>query len=153
MEEDLNAKKKRRGQKHYGRKMTLSKRETHLPSSQETSFSFVSRNGKEIFVEASYWKDIIFRSSKEFSAHKHPFSLYQYRLRDAAGKLLYSRPLWLVAFGGWREELSLEDCFYHYQGRYDIEHFFRFGKNNVDKTTHFENNNIETHHTCFLGET
>ena len=29
------------------------------------------------------------------------------------------------------QEISVEEYFTHYQDRYDIEHFFRFGKNNL----------------------
>ena len=46
----------------------------------------------------------------------------------AEGKAVFKRPLWLAVVGEQRHQLSLEDCYQHYLSRYDIEHFFRFGK-------------------------
>ena len=142
---DPSQKKKRGGQKHYGRKMSLDKPETYFKTNQTSTFSFINRKGKEIFVEAKEWKNLVFRGKQKFSGYNYPFSLLQYRLRDSEGKLLYSRPLWLAVVGDWREEISVEEYFSHYQDRYDIEHFFRFGKNNLlldqyqsPETTHEE---------------
>ena len=44
---------------------------------------------------------------------------------------MFSRPLWLTAAGKRRLELSLLDIFSSYRQRFDIEHFFRFGKNRL----------------------
>jgi len=45
-----------------------------------------------------------------------------------SGELLFKRPLWLIAAGARRCELSLLDIFNSYRQRFDLEHFFRFGK-------------------------
>ena len=36
--------------------------------------------------------------------------------------------MWLIVIGERRHELSLSDIYHAYEQRYDLEHFFRFGK-------------------------
>ena len=50
---------------------------------------------------------------------------------SSSGKLLYARPMWLIVSGKRRNELSLEDIYKIYCQRFDIEHFFKFGKNKL----------------------
>lgn len=47
---------------------------------------------------------------------------------DHQNKPVFKRPLWLAVFGKRRHEISLADVYQNYIFRYDIEHFFRFGK-------------------------
>jgi hypothetical protein len=44
------------------------------------------------------------------------------------GTALYKKPLWLMVTGARRQELSLAEIADSYFRRFDIEHFFRFGK-------------------------
>ena len=44
---------------------------------------------------------------------------------------MYKRPLWLSVFGERRNEITLYDAYQSYNSRYDIEHFFRFSKQNL----------------------
>jgi hypothetical protein len=60
--------------------------------------------------------------------HLHPFTLVRVRLFNGQGELAFQRPLWLIVMGEQRGELTLLDIFHAYQRRYDLEHFFRFGK-------------------------
>ena len=43
-------------------------------------------------------------------------------------KPVFKKPLWLAIFGDKRLTLSAHECFTYYCDRYDIEHYFRFGK-------------------------
>lgn len=43
--------------------------------------------------------------------------------------LLFKRPLWVVVCGEQREKLALKEIYEAYRQRFDLEHFFRFGKN------------------------
>ena len=126
-------KKKRGGQQHYGKKMHLAKPETYLPAGGSSQFEYQTHSGKRIQVQAQYWESMLYRSSKkvEYVGHEHEFRLMKFQLLKESGEPLFSRPLWLIALGDWREEVSIEEYFYHYQDRYDIEHFFRFGKNTL----------------------
>lgn len=50
-------------------------------------------------------------------------------LLDAeAREPIYERPRWLSVWGEKRMDLSLEQIYWAYRKRFDIEHFFRFGK-------------------------
>jgi hypothetical protein len=48
-----------------------------------------------------------------------------------SGKLFFKKPLWLMVSGVKRLKLSLQGNFDAYRQRFDIEHFFRFGKNKL----------------------
>jgi hypothetical protein len=60
--------------------------------------------------------------------HEHPFTLVCITRYDEAGNPAFKRPMWLVVMGQRRDELSLEPIYLAYLTRFDIEHFFRFGK-------------------------
>ena len=49
-------------------------------------------------------------------------------LYNANGVLAYPQALWVLVMGEQRGTLSLLDIFTTYDQRYDLEHFFRFGK-------------------------
>lgn len=44
------------------------------------------------------------------------------------GQPMYKKPLWIMVSGERRREISIEDIARSYLQRYDIEHFFRFAK-------------------------
>jgi len=56
------------------------------------------------------------------------FRLIRVRIVREDGSLIFKRPLWLIVSGQKRVELSLFDVFTIYRQRFDLEHFFRFGK-------------------------
>lgn len=60
--------------------------------------------------------------------HEHPFTLVRIMRYDLEGKPLFKRPLWLIVMGERRHELSLSHIHEAYGARFDLEHFFRFGK-------------------------
>ena len=60
--------------------------------------------------------------------HQHPFTLVKIRWYNPQGEVLFQKPLWLIVMGDRRAELSLLDIYQAYLQRYDLEHFFRFGK-------------------------
>ena len=47
---------------------------------------------------------------------------------DAAGQPIHRRAMWLLVIGQRRAELTLIEIGAAYRQRYDLEHFFRFGK-------------------------
>ena len=49
---------------------------------------------------------------------------------------LYKHPLWLAVCGQRRDELGLIEAYQSYVDRYDIEHFFRFGKQKLLMSTY-----------------
>jgi hypothetical protein len=60
--------------------------------------------------------------------HQHPFSLVKICWYNPKGEALFQKPLRLIVMGNKRTELSLLDIHQSYLQRYDLEHFFRFGK-------------------------
>jgi len=60
--------------------------------------------------------------------HKHPFTLVRIVRYDEEGNEAFKRPLWLIVMGERRHELTLLQIHQAYVARFDIEHFFRFGK-------------------------
>ncbi|MBF0552071.1 MAG: hypothetical protein HQK60_16245 [Deltaproteobacteria bacterium] len=60
--------------------------------------------------------------------HKYPFTLIRITVTDVHGNPVFKRPLWLIVVGKRRSEIDLVEAWQAYSQRYDVEHFFRFGK-------------------------
>jgi hypothetical protein len=90
--------------------------------------TFTSRRGQVYQVHLEGWYDMRMRGKRNLPMHRYPFTLVQARVTDADGKAVFTRPLWLVVMGARRRELSLLEVWEAYGRRYDLEHFFRFGK-------------------------
>jgi len=112
----------------------------HEPDAAATT-TIVSLSGKTYRVEIQAWNNMLMhgepvcvrtrtgrRNPKVLPMHRYPFTLVHVCLYNAQGKLAFQRPLWLIVMGERRNELSLLDIFQAYHRRYDLEHFFRFGK-------------------------
>jgi len=109
--------------------MQLNNPATHAKPDRIIELEAVSAKGKPIKIIIKGWDDQLFRGSREFKGHENPFNLYQVCLLDAhTKKALFKRPMWLAASGDRRSELSGTAVYESYKQRYDIEHFFRFGK-------------------------
>ena len=68
------------------------------------------------------------RGGKNLPMHKYPFTLAKIRWYNQQGEALFQKPVGLIVMGNRRMELSLRDIYQAYLQRYDLEHFFRFGK-------------------------
>jgi len=93
-----------------------------------TQTTFTTRKGKVYSVHLEGWHDMLLRGKWGLPMHRYPFTLVRARVFDAQGKPVFSRPLWLIVFGQRRKELSLLEIWDVYRQRFDLEHFFRFGK-------------------------
>lgn len=115
----------------YGAPFSLSDESTwHAPDATATT-TMISLSKKEYQVKIEAWNDMLMHGERKpvvLPMHEHPFTLVRIRLFNAKGELAFQRPLWLIVMGNRRGELTLLDIFHAYQRRYDIEHFFRFGK-------------------------
>ena len=137
---------KRGRKKIYGDKMSLNEPATHPQSDEAIQFISQNRCGKTHQVTINCWKNRLLRGSKHYDAREHPLSLLKITVTDTASGQAFKRPLWLSVMGQEREELTLRSIYEYYISRYDIEHFFRFGKTKLlfDKyqtpdVTHEEN--------------
>ena len=63
--------------------------------------------------------------------HQRPFGLIRCQAVDEEGKPVFKHTLWLLVMGQRRREVSLLQAYEAYRQRYDLEHFFRFGKNHL----------------------
>lgn len=103
----------------------------HEPEATATT-KFISLSGRTYRVEIQSWNNLLMhgeRKPKVLPMHRYPFTLVHVCLYNEKGELDFQqRPLWLIVMGERRNELSLLDIFQAYHRRYDLEHFFRFGK-------------------------
>ena len=131
---DLLAKVEGRGPgqpKRYDRKMALNQPETLFPHDEEIFVPFEDFNGSPCVYQVTAWNEKVFKSTKEFKAHEHPFRLIRVIALNSKEKPIFKRPMWLAVFGDKRMELSIAECCDNYFARYDIEHFNRFGKQSL----------------------
>lgn len=115
----------------YGRSFRLSTSENRAAPDETLSFWESRRRGKRYRVEIQAWHNMLMRGRcrpQPMPMHQHPFTLVCITRYDEAGKPLYKRPLWLLVMGERRAELSLLHIYQAYMTRFDLEHFFRFGK-------------------------
>ncbi len=118
------------GKKKYAdHKMVLNDPDTHTQPSQVVEIETSTSKNRLINVVIKVWPDRLLRGSHEFKGYEHPFNLYQVLVFDAkTKKKLFKRPMWLAVDGQRRHELDAKSVYESYRQRYDIEHFFRFGK-------------------------
>lgn len=112
----------------YGQPFRLSDPTTWGEPDEVATTRFTTRKGRTYTVYIESWHDLLMSGTRQFAMHQHPFTLIRARVVDEAGKAVYRHPLWLLVFGKRRGEISLVEAFDAYGVRYDIEHFFRFGK-------------------------
>lgn len=101
-----------------------------------------SRRGHRYRVEIQAWHNMLMPGQREVPMHQHPFTLVCITRYDEAGQPAYKRPLWLLVLGDRQGELSLEQIYLAYLARFDIEHFFRFGKQKL-RLTRFQTPEVE----------
>ena len=115
----------------YGQPFSLSKPETWTPPDECRSFLETSRRGKHYRIEVTAWHDVLMpgkRAPTRLAMHQHPFTLVRVVRYDQQGQLACRRPLWLLIMGARRREVDLQHSYYAYCQRFNLEHFFRFGK-------------------------
>lgn len=126
---DSNSQPKGRGRKkEYGQLMSLSKPATHAKPDGRAETAWQARSGEIYTVKIDTWKHKVLCGSKKFRSSKHPITLVRIRIVDSSGNALFKKAMWLGVMGKLRDQLSLVSIYQYYRARYNIEHFFRFGK-------------------------
>lgn len=125
-------KKRSRGRPRcYGERFSLSTPETWpVPDDTLTQWE-TSRRGKVYRIEIQAWHNLLMTGKNKperLPMHKYPFTLVRIVRYDEEGNEAFKHPLWLIVMGERRHELTLEHIYQAYLCRFDIEHFFRFGK-------------------------
>lgn len=117
--------------KCYGAAFKLPDPTTWPTPDATTEFCYTSRRGKQYTVVLQGWHNMLMRGKNKpvrLPMAQHPFTLVRVMVYRADGTPVFSRPLWLIAVGQRRTELTLYHIYAAYMARVDIEHFFRFGK-------------------------
>jgi DDE superfamily endonuclease len=124
---------KERGRpQYYGDKHNLKKPETWRTPDETITFETTNKKGKIQKVEIQCWNNIIMRGNRQANVADYSFRLLRISVyNSSSGELLFKKPLWLIVTGERRQELSLQEIFNIYRQRFDIEHFFRFGKDRL----------------------
>lgn len=119
--------------KVYGDKYKLNQfADWALQADEQVEFGIRLKNGKVCKVKMQAWNSMMIRTKKGKSMKDKPFRLCSIQLMDAqTNQLLFKKPLLLGIWGKREKELSLEQIFWAYRARFDIEHFFRFSKQNL----------------------
>lgn len=112
----------------YGTVFAVSDPQTWGQPDEVAQTTFTTRKGREYTVQLQAWHDLLQRGKRGFPMHKHPFTLMRAQIVDANGHPVYKHDLWLIVIGQRRGELSLSQVWEAYRQRYDLEHFFRCGK-------------------------
>lgn len=115
----------------YGQRFALQESDTWHQADEQATVRERSRRGKTYGIELKAWHNMLMpgkRKPKRLPMHQHPFTLVQVVRYDAEGALACKRPMWLIVIGKQRHELSGLAIYQAYGQRYDLEHFFRFGK-------------------------
>jgi DDE superfamily endonuclease len=87
-----------------------------------------TRKGQTHRVQLEGWHDLLMRGKKDLPMQQKPFTLIRVRVLDERGQPIFQHTLWLIVIGQRRQELSLLEAWEAYGQRFDVEHYFRFGK-------------------------
>ncbi len=124
-------KHQRSRKKEYGGKIVLSDESTHPTPDNTEQIVWITKKNAQYTVQLSAWNDLLLRGSRSYRSSNHPINLLRVRVVDHHGQSVFKRPMWIGVFGGMRHRLTSADVYRNYVARYDIEHFFRFGKNRL----------------------
>lgn len=101
------------------------------PDEQLTLGQYTTQKRK-LRLELYRWKGLLFRSKNGHQMSDKPLDIVAIRTYDAlTGELVYEQPMFMGICGSLKDQLSLGQIMEEYQGRYGIEPFFRFSKQNL----------------------
>jgi len=114
----------------YGEKYKLNEvEEWGLLADRQTNFGVKLTNGRNCIVSIAVWQDMMIRTKRGKNMKDKPFELLRIQLLDAQSEQpIFKKSMWLGVWGKRGKELNEEEIYWSYRNRYDIEHFFRFGK-------------------------
>jgi len=118
----------------YGARFSLGDPSTWPAADSHALSRHVSRRGKRYRVEIQTWSNCLMRGQRKpevLPMQDYPFTLVRIMFYDQAGQAAFRRPLWLIVVGERRHELNAFEIYHAYARRYDLEHFFRFGKQHL----------------------
>jgi hypothetical protein len=112
----------------YGERFDLKDPTTWGEPEETAETTWTTKEGRSLRVRLEAWHDLRMRGTQEHPMHRYPFTLIRVVVLDEDGQPVFSRALWLLVLGERRGEVSLVEAWESYAQRYDLEHYFRFGK-------------------------
>jgi len=103
-----DAKPKRGHPRWYGARFALNDPATWHTPDAVLSWEITSARGKVHTVTVRAWKQMLMRGRRQEAMHMRPFTLLRVEVRDASGRLVHRRPMWLILFGPRHQELPLQ---------------------------------------------
>jgi hypothetical protein len=114
----------------YGARFDLKAPHTWHEANAVSQTSYTNHLGLPILVTITSWHNMLMRGGKNIPSHLFPFTLLRIETTNASGQSLF-RPMWLIVIGARRNELSSVQAYQSYRQRFDLEHTFRFEKQNL----------------------
>ena len=115
----------------YGDKHALKDEKTWRNPDKQITFDVINKKGAATIIKMDCWNNMMMRGKYQEKMSDVMFRLVRIRVYKSNGELLFKRPMWLIVAGEKHFKLSLQEIFYIYRQRFDLEHFFRFGKNKL----------------------
>lgn len=112
----------------YGVAFDLKDASTWGPPDETAETTFTTKRRRTHRVQLQGWHNLLMRGKQNLPMQHSPFTLIRAVVVDERGLPVFQRALWLIVLGERRSELSLQDAWESYRQRYDLEHYFRFGK-------------------------
>jgi hypothetical protein len=114
----------------YGKPFPLSDPTRWTEADETLTLQETSRRGKVYRVVIESWHNMLMpgKNQPKLPMHEHPFTLVRIVRYDQDGTAAFKHPLWVIVMGERRHDLTLRQIYQAYLTRFDIEHFFRFGK-------------------------
>ncbi|BBC26643.1 hypothetical protein ABRG53_a069 (plasmid) [Pseudanabaena sp. ABRG5-3] len=125
----------------YGARFDLKEPDTWHEPTEVSHLSYKTRRGRTIKATINAWSNMLMRGGKALPTQLFPFTLLRIESVDEFDQSLF-RPMWLIVIGERRGQLSALQAHQSYRQRFDLEHSFRFQKQNLLLTT-FETPDVE----------
>jgi hypothetical protein len=112
----------------YGQPFDLKESTTWGWPDETAETTFTTKQGRTYRVRLQAWHNLLRRGKHGLPMQRYPFTLIRAAVIDEQGQLVFKHALWLIVLGERRGELSLVEAWEAYGQRYDLDHYFRFGK-------------------------
>jgi hypothetical protein len=115
----------------YGDPFKLDDESTWGAPAEITQVEWHTSRGRVLQIVLQRWNDLLMKGERDAPMQQRPFDVICCRAFDGEGKLVFKKSLWLMVMGKRRREVGSHQCYEAYRQRFDLEHFFRFGKNHL----------------------
>lgn len=115
--------------KRYGNLFRLNDNKTHTEPVEKENLEIELKNGRKCKVKIRKWDNMIIPGQNNQKMYDKPFNLIAIDIFDlTTGDKIFNKTMWLAVTGKRKNELTLTEIYHSYRLRFDIEFFFRFGK-------------------------